>query len=892
MKSNNTFFNEGGEKMQPADMNFHDILFRTKLNIPYGNKSAVLRPRIMSELNNALKVKLTLITAPAGFGKTTAAACWAMESGTPAAWFSIDSHDNNVKKFWSYAVAALDTVIPGLEGMFSPYLDTADNFTPEGLVAALVEEISKTGTDFLLVLDDYHLIQDAAIHESLFMFIKYIPSNAHVIISGRSKPPFVSERFGISGDMKEMGIKELRFDSSETEALSKTYDMMLSKSELNLLEKLIEGWAVGLRLIFDSLCRENRFSIRSLISGSGWDSHKIAAYLMEEVINHCTEEDKTFMLKTSILSQINGPLCDELTGRTDGTAVLKRLSQSNAFIAPVDNEGDWYRYHPIFSEFLQNMIKNSDTLSAAELHERAGDWYERNGYIDEAVSHFVKCEKMQKIVAIIEKYNRYLLKTGDFSGLKGWLAKLPVALVKNNDRLCLTYSWALMLSGSVKEAEVWMSVLEKKYAVLDEPPQDDILRKQIILEIFYYKSLAGTWTDDRESILFSIRKMKEMMDENISFDFGLNINTGEATLMAGMLGFRGRISLLDEYAPIYETARKDVIRKKYGYIPALTGEVLYERNQAEKAVPILIKALTEAEAEQMAGSLIPAEITLAKVMKSKGDISGAYDIIADAGMKLTKTGLLYFQPVLSAFRARIGIECEDNETVDKWLKNNYLDMHDTLSVRRIYEHITLARVLVFRKDYNNAALLLNRLLIFAQKDSNIYYTIEILNLLAISYHAAGQTQKAMISLRESLFLGEREGYERHFIEEGMVMSALLRRFLRLNFSKGTGEAPPISALYIRKLLAHAKEYCITIKTFIKRKESGSRISKDFTQPLTKREREILRFLSLEFTNPEIASTLDISINTVKVNCTNIYRKLDVKKREQAVSRARELNILQ
>ena len=878
--------------MEPVDMNFHDILFRTKLNIPFGHKSVVSRSRIIDELDKALKVKLTLITATAGFGKTTAVAYWAMQSGMPAAWFSIDSHDNSVKKFWSYVIVALETVIPGLAGMFSRYLHTSDNFTAEGLVAALVEEISKFDTDFILILDDYHLIQNGEIHESFSMFLKYIPSNAHVIIVGRSKPSFVSARFEISGNMREMGINELRFESSEIEDLSKAYGIMLSKSELNLLEKRIEGWVVGLCLIFDSLCREHTSNFAKLVSGSGWNNHKITSYLMEEVIDNCAEEDRTFMLKTSILSQINGPLCDELTGCTDGNAILKRLSRSNAFIVAVDSEGYWYRYHHVFSEFLQNMIKSSDKLSAGELHERAGNWYERNGYIDEAVSHYVKCDKMEKVAAMIEKNSRQLLRTGDFSILKGWLEKLPATLVRNNDRLCLANAWALMLSGSVKEAETWMNVLEERYTLQDETPHDDVNRKKIGFEILYFKAYAGIWKDERKGILISLRKMKEMMDEHFSFDFSLNLNACEACLMAGMMGFRGRLSLLEDYVPIFETARKDVIKKGYGYIPALMGELLYERNQVENAVPLLIKALDEAENEQMAGSLIPAEITLAKIMKARGDIAGAYGIIADAEMKLIKMGALHFQPILSAFRARMGIECEDSETVEKWLKINCLDINDTPSLHRIYEYITLARVLIFMKDYNGATLLLNRLLVFAQKESNIFYTIEILNLLAISYYAAGQTQKAMMSLRESLLLGEREGYERHFIEEGMAMSALLGRFLRQNYSKGTNEAPTISPLYIRRLLAHTKEYCITIKTFIKRKESGRRISKEFTQPLTKREKEILRFLSLEFTNEEIASTLDISLNTVKVNCTNIYRKLDVKKREQAVSRARELNILQ
>lgn len=873
-------------------MDHGNILFRTKLNIPFGLKSAVLRPRIMEELDKALEVKLTLITAPAGFGKTTAAANWVRQCGIPAVWISIDSFDNNIRKFWSYVIAALETVIPGTAEMFSRYLYNASEFNAEGLVAVLVDEISKSGADFILVLDDYHLIQDAAIHESLGLFIKYMPSNGHVIISGRSRPPFITARFEISGEIMNMGINELRFESSEIEDLSRSYDITLTKNELKLLEELLEGWAVGLRLLFDSMCKDKTFDISKLVSGSGWDSNKIAAYLMEEVMDNFSEEDNSFMVKTSILSQINGSLCDELTGRSDGYATLERLSMRNAFIVPVDSEGKWYRYHHLFSEFLQNMLAGSDQFSLGELQEKAGNWYEKNGYIEEAVSYYMQCGNIEKVMAVIEANSRQLLKTGDFSVLKQWLAWLPATSTRSNDRLCLTYAWALMLSGSVNEAEIWMNVLEERFLIQYELSPDDSERRQIRFEILYFKTLAGIWTDDRQGILLMLKKMKELTNESFSFDYGLNVNSGEACLIAGMLGLKGKLSLLEEYAAIYETAREDVIKQNIGYIPGVIGEMYFERNNVDNAVPFLSKALEEAEEGQTAGSFIPAEITMARILKAKGDIMGAYGIISDAEMKLAQMGGLNFQPILSAFRARIGIECEDRETVEKWLRVNCIDVHDAPSLHRIYEHITLARSLISRKDYDGAILLLNKLLIFARKNGNIFYTIEILNLLAIACHAAGQTHHAMTALRESLLLGEKEGYERHFIEEGMAMAALLGRFLRQNDPAArNGEFPSVSPIYIRKLLADTKEYCITIKTYINKKGSGREKPNDYIKPLTKRENEILRFLSAELTNAEIARTLDISLNTVKVNCTNIYRKLDVKRREQAVSRARELNIL-
>jgi LuxR family maltose regulon positive regulatory protein len=361
--------------------------------------------------------------------------------------------------------------------------------------------------------------------------------------------------------------------------------------------------------------------------------------------------------------------------------------------------------------------------------------------------------------------------------------------------------------------------------------------------------------------------------------------------MAGLLGFKGRIRLLDDYVPLYESVRKDVIKHNIGFIPALLGELLFERNQLDDAFTVLIKALDEAESASMPGSFIPTIISLARIMKARGDMAGAYDLIDNAERKLSNIGRIHFQPILSAFKTRISIECEDSETIDQWLQGHFIDLHDAPSIYRIYKQITLARVMVFKKDYDSAILILNRLLVFTRKEDNLYYLIEILNLLAITYNAAGQTQKAMTLLQESLLLGEKEGYERHYSEEGMAMAALLGRLLRKYNSHDFMEAQSISPLYLCKLLAQTKAYCLTIKAFFIKQESVKVKPAGMIQPLTKREKEILRFISSELTNLEIARILDISLNTVKVNCTAIYRKLQVKNRDQAAIRARELNIL-
>lgn len=870
-----------------------NILFRTKLNIPVIQQKLASRTRLVNELNTGLKGRLTLVTAPAGFGKTTAVVNWIRQVGMPAAWFSIDGYDNSLKRFWSYLIAALDKILPGIENRFSQYLYATNSVTVEDVVTSLVDELFKFKEDFILVMDDYHLIDAASIHESFALLLKYMPENAHIVVISRSRPPFGSVRLQTIGEVKEISISDLQFTAYEISEFCKVKGISLSINDMKALETCTEGWAAGLYLILDSVGRDNHYDFVKLFSGSGLDNHRIASYLTEEVMNCWTEEEKAFMLKTSVLSLMYGPLCDELTGRTDGKEMLERLSDHNAFIIPMDSEGCWYRYHHLYSEFLQKMLNKAGDLSISALHERAGAWYERNGYPQEAVNHFLQGGIFEKAAIVIEKSGREMLKTGDFSTLLAWLGYLPVPVVESSGMLCLTYAWALMLSGRIKEAELWINVVDSRCKNPAAFGMSEEWKKQMDLEISAIRGIMGIKTENPQGILQSITRAKDMAaGESVFFAYGLNFNMGEANLLAGMLGFKGQLSIIDrEYADIYEKARRDVLKFNYGYIPALMGEMFFERNSIDKALPLLMKGIDEAESSGMAGSFIPSIITLARIMKARGDINSAFELVRDGEKKLKNMGCIHLQPVLAAFRARLSIEIGDNNTVEGWLRINCLDIHDRPGMHRMYEHITLARAMIAMKDYDNAILLLSRLMLFVKREKNLLYAIEILNLQAISYHATGKTQKAMEAIQESLKLGEREGYERIFIEEGIPMAALLGRFLRLYFKREPAGDPPVSPVYIRKLLKYVKDYCITTKTFMKEKAKSQTHATILIQPLTRREKEVLRFLNSELTNAEIACTLDISLNTVKVNCTNIYRKLDVKNREQAVRRAHEMNML-
>lgn len=874
-----------------ADTAADNMLFRVKLHIPVIQKKLISRKRIDNALDGGLKGRLTLVTAPAGFGKTTAVIKWINQVNIPAAWFSIDSYDNSLKRFWSYLIAALNTILPGMEEKFSQYLYSTNSGAIEEVVAVLVNELMKFRKDFILVMDDYHLIEDDSVHESLALLIKYLPENAHIVIISRSQPPFSSIRLQTVGQVKEVRISDLQFTSNEIAEYCRERGMFLSNKDIKALESLTEGWAAGLFLILDS--DGHNYNFKRQFPSSGWENLRISSYLTEEVMSRWTEDERSFMLKTSMLSSMTGPLCDVLTGRMDGAFMLKSLSDNNTFVIPLDNEGQWYRYHHLFFEFLQKQLNTAGISSVSPLHERAGGWYEKNGYFSEAAGHYLQGGKYEKAAAVIEKLGLNMIKTGEFSTLLGWLGSLPADIVKGSDMLCLTYAWTLVLSDRADDAEYWINLVETrdKEAVLNNVNEG--WKSQIEIEIVSIRGLMGLMNEDSQRILKSVEIFKDkMLGESIFCSWGLNFNRGEASLLAGTIGSRGQLSRLDkEYTEIYERARKYAIRNYYGYIPVLMGEIYFERNSIEKSIPLLMKGIDEAENSGMAGSYVPCVITLARIMKSRGDMKGAFETVRAAEQKLMEMGNVHLLPVIAAFRARLNIESGNTSIVEDWLRVNCLDIHDMPNMQKMYEYITLARVLNDMEDYDNCLLLLTKLLILAEKEKNLIYIIEILNLQSIVYQALGQTQRAMEVIEKSLRLGEKEGYERIFIEEGIPMAAILGRFVRSYNKEGTCGSVLVSPVYVRKLLKYTRAYCIIVKTFMVEKAKSKRASQLLGQPLTKREKDVLRLLDSELTNAEIAYTLDITLNTVKVNCTNIYRKLDVKNREQAVRCARELNIL-
>ncbi len=887
-----------------------DALFRIKLQIPVIRQKLASRARIDCGLNEGLGGRLTLITAPAGYGKTTAAAKWASQLQIPIAWYSIDSLDNSFKRFWAYFTAALEALIPGLTERFSQYISTVNNRMDSKIVASLVDEIYQYQHEFAFILDDYHLIEEASIHESMALLLKYLPDNAHMVLISRTQPPFNSVRLQTSGQIKEIRMSDLQFTSEEIAGLCKAKGIHASVRELTTLESLTEGWAAGLFLLLDSVTRDMG-NLSEWLCNSGPERQRIASYLSDEVILQWGEEEKDFMLRTSILKELSGPLCNALTGRNDGREMLQRLAASNSFILTLDRGKGWYRYHHLFAEFLLERLEESREIESEKLHEHAGNWYGSEGYEPEAIGHYLQGRFFDKAADIIEKKGREMLKKGVAEILIGWFSKLPQKLVESREMLCLTYAWALIIIHRENEAKTWISKVEARICSPSSTIVDEEWIKQLHVEIVAARGFIELKNQDLINTTQFAFKFQEIMRQgSIFLTYGVDLSMGGASLIGGIFGLKGRLREVEEkYLALYEQTRT-ILKTPNGYIPIMMGEILLERNRLEEAAAMLAKGSSEAEKSNAVGGMVPLTIAYARVLKSKGDIKSAFSVVREGREKLKRMGAMHMIPVLSAFEARLSMETGDQEALESWMARNCLDIHDNPGLSNIFEYFTLARAFMVRREYGNCLLVLNKLKLFAEMENNFLYALETRILLAIVHYLQGQTQIAMDVLKQALQMGEMNGYERIFIEEGAPMAALLGRFVRSSYTKGASEKPDetlistdklhisndspdasmVSPMYVRRLLKLTRDYCISVKVFRteKAKTATCAAVKDIT--LTKREKDILHLLDSELTNAEIAYTLDISVNTVKVNCSSIYRKLEARNREQAVKLARELKL--
>ena len=922
----------------------------TKLYIPSIRPKAVLRPRLIKRLASASSGKLTLVSAPPGFGKTTLVSKWihglwlasddlgldavgGEQLGKRVAWLSLDEGDKEPARFLVYLVAALQTVLPTIgEGVLrvlqSPLLPQ-----PESILTLLLNEIVTIPGRFVLVLDDYHLAETPWLNKALTFLLEHQPPQMHLVITTRRDPPLLLARLRVRGQLTEVRAADLRFTLAETaEFLNQVMGLDLSAEEVTTLEARTEGWIAGLQLAALSLQRQK--DTTNFIQSFTGSHHFVLDYLVQEVWQQQPQPVQTFLLHTSILDRLCGPLCDAVLPEPAaiGQETLEYLERANLFVVPLDDKRHWYRYHHLFADVLQTRLMKTYPNQVRTLHQWACEWYEENGLRPDAVGHALAAEDFERAAELIERA-WFDMQTGYFQHpiYLEWVKALPDEMVRRRPLLSLSYAWELLGLGELVSAETLLQVVEQwlesivnmdnymaaastKMVVADEK-KIQFLQASVARARAFHAQAQGDISATVEHAQWSLRFAPEadylgrgsatallglaqyaqgdlgaayrLLTESMALQMTGNIHFAISTtfLLADIRVTQGR--LLEAIA-VYEQSLQTAAELGESLIQGTAdlyiglSDLHHEQGHGEIASQHLLRA--EELVEQVALPVSQYRLCLvqARRKRSQGDLVGALNLLDEAARLYYQTPLPNVRPV-AALKARVWLEQGQLSEVWIWVHERGLSVDDKLCYLDEFEHITLARLLIAQyKDsrVNDVILeaigLLQRLLNGAERGERGGSMIELFILLAMAYQAQGNIPAALISLQQALTLAEPEGYVRIFIDEGGPMVQLL--------SEAIAHLGKLD--YINKLL-------LVFETKVQKGVASAQgpESELLLESLTPREREVLQLLAAGHSNPEIAARLVIAVTTVKTHVKNIYGKLQVTNRFQAVARVKDLNLL-
>ena len=910
-----------------------EALLTTKLYVPRAHPNLVPRPRLGDFLVEGMSRRLTLISAPAGFGKTTLLSEWRMMylgSEYPVAWVSLEEADNDPSRFLSYLIAALQAIEVNVGEAALASLHSPQPPPIESVLTALVNEIATIPKDFALVLDDYHLIANEAVHHAITFLLDHLPPQGHLIISSRVDPPLPLARLRAQGQMTEIRADNLRFTPEETATfLRSAMGLDLPEESVTALEERIEGWIAGLQLA--ALSMRGRKDISGFIAAIRGSSRYVVDYLAEDVLRRQTEDVSAFLLQTSILDRLSGPLCDAVTERADGQEMLQRLERANLFTVPLDEERRWYRYHHLFSEFLRNRLRHAQPDREPQLHRKASSWYEHNGFVHEAVDHALATADHENAARLIEENFRDMLAHGEASLLLNWMEALPEELLRSRPRLCIPCAWALLITGQLEAAESRVQDLERMVDAADFPLDEGgiptseeelaaLSGEAAAIQAFIVRNRG----DVARSIELSRWALELLREDNITLRGIVALNLGGAYSMSGdlaaanasltetitaseradnpfaaLLATRELAELevmggrLHRAAGLYRQALQLAEQRPFpaaGLAHVGMGELLYEWNDLDGAMHHLTKGIELGEQSGSTSIIFPGHAFLARIKWVQGDLAGAVRIMQQDewsahSLNLSSRDLNR----IAAYGARLRLAQGNVGEAARLLVERGIGVDNDLNHLNLFEHVMLARLLIARGEHDAALDLLRRLLEVAEATESMGIVIEILAIEALAGAARDEESWAMTTLWRALSLAERENYVRTFVDEGEPMAALLSRLLRAQQTRRSASLQDVSTEYVDALLAAF------------RGSSGSRalntgagtpsITRPLPEPLSQRELEVLQLVAAGESNREISGQLFVTVDTVKKHLTHVFNKLGVGNRTQAVARARELKLI-
>ena len=898
-------------------------LLMTKLYIPHARQNMVSRTRLTERMNAGMRGTLTLIVAPAGWGKTTLLSAWHTDPNRPAqplAWVSLDAGDNDPVRFWTYFIVALNTPYPSVGEAALDLLHSPQPPPIESVLTLLLNALATRSTETVLVLDDYHLIEALPIHDALTFLLDHAPPQLHLVIASRLDPPLPLARLRAGGSLTELRTADLRFTPQEAAAfLTEVMGLPLSLEEIVALEARTEGWIAGLHLAALSL--QGRDDLAGFITAFAGSNRYIIDFLVEEVLARQAENVQHFLVRTCLLARLSSSLCDAVRGGDESQALLEYLERTNLFLIALDDRRQWYRYHHLFAEVLQNRLRQTQPAEVPELHHRACGWYEQHHMFADAVTHALAVPDVERAARLIEQHGYSFALRGQLSTMMGWYNQLPDALILTRPRLCLLHAFGLLLSNQIEASSARLLTVEQAIRSASSTEETQSMLGQVALTrgyiSLYFGDVEGSVQWCRQaldllpetetgwwasSFLGTARaylvsgEVTTAVEERVEDAVSVARASGNLVTLLSSISLLGRLQVLQgrlrTAARSYGQAREvaagreslQTLVNSADYYFGM-GDLLRERNELDEAERHLMQGM------DLAGGTLTvyAEIVtlgytaLARLQQARGNLQGA---LATLSAFAELAHQRHYVPRLLARGAAVWAQLElahgHLAKALRWMEESGLSASDgETSYAREREYLTLARVRIAQGREHptgpflaEALALLARLLEDAGPKARTRSAIEILILRALALEAQGERAEALTALDRALALAAPEGYVRLFIDEGAPMATLLRQ----------AHMRGIEPEYVAHLLAAFAQAGASLHL-------SAPNASPLVEALTGREREVLQLLVDGASNREIAQRLVLSVNTVKKHVFNICGKLGVQSRAQAIAKARTLDLL-
>ncbi len=923
-----------------------NFILTTKLYVPLPQPELVSRPRLIKKLNEGLHHKLTLISAPAGFGKTTLVSDWIAsmqldgEKGSQlqdhtsgnknrVAWLSLDEGDNDLHSFLIYFIAAMQTVEPdfGLEPLAALQSSGATN--SEAVLMALLNELAGLPQSLILILDDYHVIETQSIDKALTFLLDHLPATMHLVITTRIDPPLPLARLRGRGQLTELRVADLRFTNDEAATfLNQMMRLELSAENIAALGSRTEGWITGLQLAALSLQERDAEHVTSFIQSFTGIHHHVLDYLVEEVLQQQPPRLQSFLLQTSILTRLTGSLCEAVCDfendsphQSDGQPLLEQLAKSNLFIVPLDDERRWYRYHHLFADLLRYRLQQEQAGLIPELHRRASKWHEEHGFIDRAIRHAIAADDLEQAARLVDEHSYPANERGEVSTVRGWFELLPDERVRSDPSLSVDYAWNLFLSGQIGAVEERLNdaeaLLARQTTPINSEQVAELFGKINTLRAILYgiqgepmrgneiaQQVLNLLPEDRRSergiLLLTLaahfRDVGDIAQASQSYADAVTLLLAAENIMAAIMAVEQLVRLLVMQGKLVQavevcqemldasaefSAPEQLRALSSDMARANMSHVLYERNELADAEVYVRQGIKQAKRGGFLQSLVIGQILLARILQARGETNGANKML-QAAINSTQMDLQQmYQAELTACQVQLWLAQEELDTASRWAQESNLSAEIEFNLQNEFEHISLARVLVAqgRVSSDGAMLtralgLVERLALSAESAGRMGHLIDLLILQAIGMEVHEDLNQALPYLKRALKLAEPEGFVRVFVNHGDSITDLLKEAARRD----------IAVDYVIKLLDQ-------IDTATQPDLPDPSFPSLLVDPLSDRELDVLRLMAQDLSYKEIADQIMVSLNTVRTHVKNIYSKLMVHKRSQAIAKARALHLL-